>query len=35
MAQNLTVSQSKEINYDPSIILGYVFLMVLRESGHS
>jgi hypothetical protein len=33
-AQNLTVSQSKERNYEPSIILGYVFRMGLRESGN-
>jgi hypothetical protein len=31
-AQNLTVNQSKERNYEPSIILGYVFQMGLRES---
>jgi hypothetical protein len=29
------VIQSKERNYEPSIILGYVFLIGLRESGNS
>jgi hypothetical protein len=34
-AQNLTVSQSKETNYEPSIILGYVFRTGFKESGNS
>jgi hypothetical protein len=34
-AQNLSVSQSKEINYEPGIILGYIFRMGLLESGNS
>jgi hypothetical protein len=32
--QDVAVSQSKERNYEPSIILGYVFRMGLRESGN-
>jgi hypothetical protein len=31
----VTVSQYKERNYEPCIILGYVFRMGLRESGNS